>query len=595
MKLVLPCVEGADSYQTSLRRIAQALGADCLPLQLNARTANPTSELENALAIHAPRRSACLAISPTFVREWLGIDQFPAALASCLVANFPFIVVHALDTSPISQSIIRVLSQERLSCVREITDPAAGYRVADEGLCGAFAGLNFGPANSDHDAVIGVQSNAGAIQTLISVGKDPLLSAMKRDRTEIFFLAAGVDIVDDLPDKKVSDYFSQLLPITMLLRHIFPNDCWRPAGVPHATLIVDDPPLWERYGFLNYERLLSLMDEFEFHTTIGFIPYYWQRNSPATVGLFRQRPDRLSICFHGNDHTQAELADQNRGRIEYILRTAEARMQQHHELTGIACNNVMVFPNGFFSRVALQCLKEHNFVAAVNSTYRRLTERTNPGVTELIQPSVWSYSGFPLFFRRNVQPLRAEDVAFDAFYGRPVLLCGHHEGFRDTSALLEAVSLINRVLPNTRWRNLQSSLENACLIRTKADGSAQVRAYAMTGEITNASDSVLLCTPEWPESTESCLPREEGFAPGDARRERVGHLAFELKPGGSSTFSPCKSSRNGIAAVGPSVGARIMVHVRRQLTEIRDNYLSRSPTLMSMAQRARSLLLKRAA
>jgi hypothetical protein len=597
MNLVLPFIESADSCFTGLLGIARTLGIDCLPLQLNARTADPASELENALATSALRRPGCIAIHPTFVREWLGADQLPPPLASFLVANFPFVVVYGLDTGPMSQSIAQVLSKERLSCVREIVDVAAGYQLADDVLCGSFAGLSFGPANV-HDRVLGVKPNAGAIRALISVGEAPLLAAMKERGTDIFFLAASstIDSENDLSRRKVSDYFSQLLPISMLLRHIFQAECWRPAGDAHGTLIVDDPPLWKRYGFFDYQQLLSLMDEFEFHIAIGFIPYYWQRSSPAIVDLFRQRPDRFSICFHGNDHTQGELGTQDRGRIEYILQTAEARMQAHYELTGIPCDKVMVFPNGAFSRVALQCLKEHNFVAAVNSTYTSFTERTFPSVTELMQPSVSNYGGSPLFFRRDVQPLRAEDIAFDAFYGRPILLCEHHEGFRDMSGLVEAVSLINRVLPKIRWRNLQTSLENACLLRRKTDGSVHVRAYAMTGRITNANDFALRCAPEWSECTESWVDPAGGVEGGDTLRRQSGSRMFEVEPGRSRTFSwSGKSSLNSIAAVGPSLGAQTMVHVRRQLSEMRDNYLSKSPGLMSIAQRVHRLLLKREA
>ena len=82
------------------------------------------------------------------------------------------------------------------------------------------------------------------------------------------------------------------------------------AGTRISTmqrLIIDDPLLRKDYGFLNFESVLGLMDEYNFHTSIAFIPHNWRRNASGITRMFRERPDRYSICFHGNDHTDCRV------------------------------------------------------------------------------------------------------------------------------------------------------------------------------------------------------------------------------------------------------------------------------------------------
>lgn len=226
---------------------------------------------------------------------------------------------------------------------------------------------------------------------------------------------ASIDVESDVSQRRIPEYFSCLLPPAMFFRHVFQDQCWRPGNVPHATLVIDDPPLWRSYGFLNYERLLALMEQFQFHTTIAFIPYYWQKGSLATIRLFRERPDRLSICFHGNDHTHEEFATTNVQLLDRLLLTAQARMESHEKLTGIPCDKVMVLPQGCFSHSAIQALKGHNFIAAVNSGHLAQGDLAPLTMLDVMQPSFLAYSDFPLFLRTYAQQLRREDITLSAF------------------------------------------------------------------------------------------------------------------------------------------------------------------------------------
>jgi len=133
-------------------------------------------------------------------------------------------------------------------------------------------------------------------------------------------------------------------------------------------IIIDDPLLRPTYGFLNFERLLRLVEEFNLFVTIAFIPYNYRRNSRRIVRMFRENRERLAICFHGNDHTTEELASSDISRLNTMLDIAESRMSIHHKSSGVDCHRVMVFPQGNFSVEAMQVLNSRNFDGAVNTT-----------------------------------------------------------------------------------------------------------------------------------------------------------------------------------------------------------------------------------
>ena len=597
MRCFVPFVRELNQASTRVLHIAQLLGADCVPVNLPAGSANPVRDLEDAIG----EIGACIAICPAVVRAWLGTEQVPSSLASCLLTRFQFLLVHELDTDPMSANLLRALTQDVAYGVRRIDKPNTGYQVASRELCGAFAGLSFGSANPA-DRVMEVKSGRKSIEAIISIGNEPLFARFRRGPTEIFLLA-GVGRVggnSDIAERKVAEYFSELLPPAMFFRYVFQEKSWRPLSPPHATLVVDDPPLWKEYGFLNYERLLSLMDQFDFHTTIAFIPYYWQKGSPETIRLFRTRPDRFSICYHGNNHTGGEFATRDSRRLGGLLWEAEARMRQHEDLTGIPCSKVMVFPQCRFSRNAVHALKEHNFIGHVNSGHspegETQIEHIPLSMLALMQPSVPACNAFPFFLRKGVKDFRAEDVAFNAFFGRPILLEEHHDVFKNPSSVLELVSLINQTIPQVQWSNLQSSVESACWVREPGDGTLHIRPYAMAAQIANPDSSSLRCVAEWRNSSRfSGLETSvwiDGLASCDAEENGADiRVRFEVAPGATRTIALRHNiDSDNLAQPVLSSRQRATVRLRRRLSEVRDNVLSKNAAVLFCVQSLRNVI-----
>jgi len=93
--------------------------------------------------------------------------------------------------------------------------------------------------------------------------------------------------------------------------------------------------LIEPYGHLSYKKLLDAMRESNFHTTIAFIPWNFDRSRREVVDLLRDSQTRISFCIHGNNHDHEEFADSKPlDTQEANIRQAIARMEMFKELTG---------------------------------------------------------------------------------------------------------------------------------------------------------------------------------------------------------------------------------------------------------------------
>jgi hypothetical protein len=281
--------------------------------------------------------------------------------------------------------------------------------------------------------------------------------------------------------------------------------------------------------------------------------------------------------------------------LNTMLHVAEHRMNLHHQMTGLPCDRVMVFPQGNFSIEAMKVLKSHNFYAAVNTVPHPAQQPVRLTIGELAQPAVLRYGGFPLFIRKPIRHTHSHDIAFNLFFGRPVLIVAHHEVFQRPESLVEIATRINSVASEVHWSNLATVVSNSILKRKAPDGTHHVRAYSGTVRISNDSDSIRRFSIEWGDSCDGASIEQvlvdgtpcRGFEVDDAGIR----LSVELGPGSSQTFSLVH--RNVHAAVR-SLGFRwnARAFLRRRLSEVRDNYLSKHSHLLTAAQTLQRRFLK---
>jgi hypothetical protein len=245
----------------------------------------------------------------------------------------------------------------------------------------------------------------------------------------------------------------------------------------------------------------------------------------------------------------------------------------------------MIFPQGYFSVEAMSVLKARNFLAAVNTTPHPAHRPASLKLRELAQPAVLRYSGFPLFLRQNASRISDFDIAFRLFFGRPVLIVEHHETFRDPGLVLHVAGRIHSMGSAVNWANLGAVTRNSYLWRQRPGEPEEIRAFATSVSAVNAASQVRDLVIGW-EFTGGEAPVPDirnGDQPIPAEREERSIRALVRMPPGSAEFSLHYPNPYQIRA---GLGWKHWIHAaaRRRLSELRDNYLSRSPGTLAVAK-----------
>jgi hypothetical protein len=273
--------------------------------------------------------------------------------------------------------------------------------------------------------------------------------------------------------------------------------------------------------------------------------------------------------------------------LDSILHIANRRMQMHAKLSGLSCDRVMVFPQGGFSIEAMEAMKGHDFDAAVNTVPHPRQQETRLTLRELAQPSVIRYAGFPLFLRKNSLKTQAPDIAFKLFFGIPILIVEHHDVFKNPESLIQAVKRINSAEPNIRWSSVGEAVKSAVLYRRGSAGSMQFRGYSRTIRFELPSKIAAESTIEWN------LPHAARYL-GVVRRNGVPLTEVQVTDSRVQVSASLKPESPEILSIQPramsappirmSFKYSTRAFVRRRLSEIRDNYISKSPALLAAAK-----------
>jgi hypothetical protein len=404
------------------------------------------------------------------------------------------------------------------------------------------------------------------------------------------FILAGPPLLDlDEPlsrDHELQGHYDRLIPILIFLRHCFRESCWH-GPEPTARLIIDDPLLTERYGFLDYGVLLKSMQRSNYGTSIAFIPWNCWRTSRRDAERVLSGTSNLSICIHGCDHTNKEFEAQVPTLLGRRAGLALQRMESQRKRTGAGFEKVMVFPQGRFSTAAIAALRANNYLAAVNTT----CFPTNIGpddlkVRDLLRPTVTRYNGFPIFQRRY--PRRLFDFAFDLFLGRPALLVEHHEYFiNGCGALEDFVSELTRLEPALSWPTLEVQLVRSCLKRSLSDGSVEVQFFTRRFQLATRERGPgrFLLSKYEPDS--AAIQRVLVDGTGMPFSFENGFLKLEVQvdhPGQVLNIEIADREQPKPQASGFGIVHNTGVLLRRGLSEFRDNTLARHGVLLKIAK-----------
>jgi hypothetical protein len=536
-----------------------------------------------------------LAAAPCLAEAIPSIEDASGALPRWMM-EASSVYVYGFQDTDACRRLLRLLTRDAQGDVRKVhTTPACMSITRDfPEMCGPMSGLRV-PVDLEGDLVFDVAPLGEEFQSIITANDSEVFFGV-RCRGVQFYLNACRRIVDinspsaqNLDVKKV---FCEAVPAILYLKWAFRDICWR-APETSGCLIVDDPLLKPRYGFLDFRETLELMDRHNFTTTIGFIPWNWQRTHPRTVAMFQRRPDRFSLSFHGCDHTPAEFARQSTGLLNRKIKAASRMMESLLQRTSLPCDRVMVFPQGAFSPQIGRTLKLNGFVAAVNTEVAPLDNVVNETtIADLWDLAIMKYGTFPIFTRRYLTD-GIENFAFDALLGKPCLIVAHHEVFKNHGRdLVDFIAQLNSLHWNLRWRSLGDAITHSCKVRNQADGTNVIQMFAKN----------LLMENHYPEPREAVLLKKEGDldcvkavmlnqTPVDFSYAG-GYLQFRvtLYPEEVTEVRVIYLDKLDVAPNNDGIGYTIKTHAKRYLSEFRVNWLSQSGFLFQNAARIRQLL-----
>ena len=554
-------------------------------LDLEVRALQSPGDVSAALrAVSDPRTLAVVIDAETLPR--LRLEQILGA-AHTGQRSRPILIAGITDRT--SANLLKAWSSGAVTSARMSETTASSWNqvAPDPDLTRQLGGVRL-PLSSGSSVLSPALANTPAAETLMELrpAKTPSptfvrtrVSSRTHDQ-EIFFAAEihAPEVALSPDPYRQQAIFSSIAAPMIFLRYASGDRAWHTPG-DFANFTIDDLWLREPYGHVDFEQLLQQSEAHNFHATIAFIPWNFDRSQPAVASLFRSHPDRLSICIHGNNHLHQEFGpfathplDQQTENIAVAL----GRMERFRQLTHIPYDAVMVFPHSIAPTATLAALKQANYLSTVNSLNVPSDGHTPADADFALRTVSLHFSDFPSLRRYSAESEIPEtQIAIDAFLGNPMLFYAHESFFASgITAFNDIADRVNRRQPGVQWRSLGEITEHLFLERTLDDGSIKVRAYSSSIRLRNNHGQGRTYLVEKDEDFTSPLSVTIDGQPYGFERI-VTKLTLRL-------FIPAGQVRQIDVKYGKPIGSHIVNIARnspriaaiRMLSDFRDNFVS---------------------
>jgi hypothetical protein len=466
------------------------------------------------------------------------------------------------------------------------------WQIADDpdAMCGPMRGLRIRPPAATMNKCEFFVVNENSSSALISAATKAAFLRANWNGVPVFVSSERViDIDTELttPNFDVRDHFFTTVPVVSYIRWAFTHSSWN-SPQASACLIIDDPLLRTRYGFLRFRELLALMKELRFSTSIAFIPWNWRRSNSKVVQLFKDNPDNYSLCIHGCDHTAGEFGMSTQQQLRAIALEAMRRMSLHEQRTGLRHDRVMVFPQGIFSEHAIPELKHAGFNAVVNTeVHSVLLEDRKLRIADVWDVAVMNYGDFPIYTRRYPSQ-GVENFAFDLLLGKPCLVVIHHDFLsKGYARLAQFIRQLNGLKVSLVWRRLGEVVSRGYRQKNLSPECVEIEMYGSELLIENRSGRTMSYFVHRRESAPHSIASVYAGSrrvPWNSAGDRI-EFKVNLPPGESTllrlVFKPAEDvvqGRQNLAYSAKTV-------LRRYLSEARDNYLMPAKARMASLSR----------
>jgi hypothetical protein len=390
--------------------------------------------------------------------------------------------------------------------------------ASQKDLCRELAGHNISLITDSSEKYWLEIGEISAMEPIISFTDEmgekeyPMFVRLRREGMNFFLATGGNRSAKTIGETYLSSCsknenyqkcFLESAPLFLFVRYVFGDECWH-AISDFANLTIDDPRLIERYGGLDFEGLIKEIGKNDFHTTIGFIPWNYDRNSKQVVDLILKNKNKMSLVVHGNSHAHREFGyydpsiktDKDKSiyaQQEKNIQQALARMEEFKNLTGLSYDKIMIFPHDISPEPTLGLLRKYGFVATVNSSNIPWGSERREDSIERLRVATRKYEDFPSFKRmaasNTLNDSYKSGILIDLFLDNPILLSSHADFFREgVGAFEETARFINGAQPEIRWRALGGIAAHGYLIRKIRRGIYDVFSFVDSFILENRND-----------------------------------------------------------------------------------------------------------
>jgi peptidoglycan/xylan/chitin deacetylase (PgdA/CDA1 family) len=461
-------------------------------LDMNAAVLESSKEVSAALYLIRSPKTAAIVINADALSALSPQQVF--ALLHQRKQSIPLLIAGINEhTSP---ALLKQWSSGAIAgCQRSALAPAAGwYEVANVGDVTRQLSDERLPLNQ-RDVFYLTLGTASGTQRLMEArlgGTSMLVFArIIIEGQDVFFAteksASDIPVTPD--PYRQQDVFAAIASPMMFLRYAGGERAWHTPG-DYANLTIDDLWLREPYGHVNYESLLQEAQQHNFHATIAFIPWNFDRSQPRMVSLFQAHPDRLSICVHGNNHVHQEfgpLDSHPLGKQTTDIEQSLARMEKFKQVTNIPYDAVMVFPHSISPEATFSALKRTNFLATANSLNVPSDAKTPSDANFALRTATLHFANFPSLRRYSAETdIPKPQLAIDAFLGNPMLFYSHESFFASgIDAFNKTADEVNQLQPDIKWRGLGDIANHLYLERLRDDGNFDVHTFSGSIRLSN--------------------------------------------------------------------------------------------------------------
>lgn len=572
--LLLQSAKKNDAEIDRIKKTAAVFGLDILSTDAGSLSETMRSLRDKRTVIQAVLTSADALSS-------LGSEPHDSFFRMLQLDRLPVLV---FDVQPAtSSSLLSKWSRQQVSaCVRDSSGLGQSRTItlSNTQSNGPLAGREI-PSVMKPDCFFIDSGNK--IERIITISGAPQKGATLVRVGEVFF-APHLEFTDQpsgrLP-QSVSEIFSSVAPFVIFLRRVTGDYAWHLDG-HYANFTIDDPWLIQPYGNLDYVSLLEAMKKHNFHTTIAFIPWNYDRSRPNVSELFRENSKYYSICIHGNNHTHREFGEYRENPLSQQaedIKQAVARMDQFHRLTGIHYDRFMVFPHGVAPEATFGKLKQEGFLGTANSLNAPLDDQSIKDPLDDLRSFTNQYQSLLSLSRSSVEvPISNADLAVQAYLGNPILIYAHQEAFRSGNGfIVDVVDRINQMVPDVQWMSLGELARHLYLSRKRVDGAGyDVAMLSREATIKNRTDegAIFYINSATPKSDIAAI--DVDGQPLSKENDRF-PLRVEIQAGQTRTIS-IKSAGESISTgtVARKNGARS--YALRGISDLRDLYLSKTKT-----------------